>query len=252
VFGNLAAEYNPQNAAPWVTCYLSSDHLGSTRMVTDGSGTLQARHDYLPFGVEMPRTAGTADGLSPKFTGQDHDTETGLEFFQARYLASGLGRFMSVDPAGDFVADFTDPQSWNRYSYVRNNPLAYIDPSGMTTCDANGNNCYDSITVDGGSGGGLPINCFFYSFLCGGGGGGGQPGQGGNQPNPSLIFKVTVTSFISNFSIRQPGQTFKACMAANANTYRPGNFFWSVIFREMPESGPKTSRARRVHVFFLR
>ena len=137
-FGNLAAEYNSQTpAAACLTCYLSGDHLGSTRLVTDGSGNVMARHDFLPFGVEIPngvagRTGSWAitDGLSPKFTGQDHDSETLLEFYQARYLASGLGRFMSVDP-GNAGADATDPQSWNMYSYVANRPMVYVDPSGM-------------------------------------------------------------------------------------------------------------------------
>ena len=136
VFGNLAAEYNSPAAATCTTCYLSWDHLGSTRMVTDGSttdgttGQIVARHDFLPFGVEIPRSWSVVDGLSPKFTGQDHDTETFLEFYQARYLASGLGRFMSVDP-GNAGADLTDPQTWNMYGYVRNNPLVFIDPSGL-------------------------------------------------------------------------------------------------------------------------
>ncbi len=44
-----------------------------------------------------------------------------------------------------------NPQSWNMYAYVNNNPLNATDPSGMTTCDANGDNCYDSTTVNGGS-----------------------------------------------------------------------------------------------------
>ena len=122
-FGNLAAEYNPPVAAACTTCYVSWDHLGSTRMVTDASGSIVSRQDYLPFGVEIPRTWSVVDGLSPKFTGQDHDAETLLEFYQARYLAAGLGRFMSVDP-GNAGADPTDPQTWNMYGYVRNNPLA--------------------------------------------------------------------------------------------------------------------------------
>jgi hypothetical protein len=66
--------------------------------VTDGSGNLIARHDYLPFGVEIPNGVagrsgvwGVTDGLSPKFTGQDHDAETFLEFYQRGIWLRGWG-----------------------------------------------------------------------------------------------------------------------------------------------------------------
>jgi RHS repeat-associated protein len=72
---------------------------------------------------------GASDNVNQKFTGQERDAETNLDFFQARYLSSGLGRFMSPDP-GNAGADLTNPQSWNGYAYVLNNPLNLIDPSG--------------------------------------------------------------------------------------------------------------------------
>jgi RHS repeat-associated protein len=147
-FGNLAAEYTSGGmppAPPCTTCYLSGDHLGSTRMITDQSGNPVARHDYLPFGVEIPagyagrsNAWGTTDNVSTKFTGQERDTETssvGLDFFQARYHGSAQGRFLSPDPMGNFVATVADPQSWNMYSYARNNPLTLVDPTGLDYCD---------------------------------------------------------------------------------------------------------------------
>jgi hypothetical protein len=48
--------------------------------------------------------------------------------------------------------DPSNPESWNHYAYVVGNPVNLIDPSGLTTCDANGNNCYDSVTVNGSTG----------------------------------------------------------------------------------------------------
>ncbi len=64
-----------------------------------------------------------------KFTGKERDTETGLDYFGARYYASNMGRFMSPDePLAD--QNTGDPQSCNLYSYVRNNPLANTDPTG--------------------------------------------------------------------------------------------------------------------------
>ena len=201
VLGNLMAEYTTGSASTplCTTCYMSLDHLGSTRMVTDGSGNVVARHDYLPFGVEVPagyggRTTawGTVDSLNPKFTGQERDTETGVDFFQARYHGSAQGRFLSPDPLGNFVADPTNPQSWNQYSYVFNNPLILIDPTGTTTCDQNGNNCYDSVTVNGGPPPDLPMECIFYSFLCS------SPPPVSTQPPPppggsTATFSVTGT-----------------------------------------------------------
>src|SRR5579864_8345162 len=68
-----------------------------------------------------------------KFTGKERDSESGLDNFGARYNSSQYGRFMTPDP-GNAGADPTNPQSWNGYSYVWNNPLAMIDPSGADTC----------------------------------------------------------------------------------------------------------------------
>lgn len=70
------------------------------------------------------------EGIRSRCTGKERDTETGLDYFGARYYASNMGRFMSPDPlmASAFISD---PQSWNRYTYTRNNPLKFIDPDGM-------------------------------------------------------------------------------------------------------------------------
>jgi RHS repeat-associated protein len=139
-FGQLAAEYTNGSAGtpPCTTCFLSTDHLGNTRLVTDGSANVIARHDFTPFGEEIPAGYGGRgsewgkyDAVNQKFTGQEHDSETQFDFFGARYFSSAQGRFTSPDePLADQFAN--DPQSWNLYSYVRNNPLRYVDPSGMS------------------------------------------------------------------------------------------------------------------------
>ena len=68
--------------------------------------------------------------MSIKFTGKERDAETGLDYFGTRYMASAQGRFTSPDrPFLDQHA--SDPQSWNLYSYVRNNPLRFVDPTGQ-------------------------------------------------------------------------------------------------------------------------
>jgi RHS repeat-associated protein len=70
-----------------------------------------------------------------KFTGKERDSESGLDNFGARYDSSSMGRFMSADQLGPGQHP-GNPQSWNLYSYVLNNPLKLVDPSGEFTCDA--------------------------------------------------------------------------------------------------------------------
>jgi RHS repeat-associated protein len=136
--GVSAAEYAAQaESAACTTCYLSADHLGSTRMVTDAQGQVVSRHDYLPFGEEIPagnggRTAqwGATDGVTQKFTGQERDLETDVEFLHARYFSAAQQRFLSPDPMNAGV-DLFNPKSWNAYAYVNNSPLSNTDPSGL-------------------------------------------------------------------------------------------------------------------------
>jgi len=68
--------------------------------------------------------------LQPHFTGKERDAESRNDYFGANYYASSMGRFLSPDPLGIFVADKANPQSWNLYSYMLNNPLIYTDPTG--------------------------------------------------------------------------------------------------------------------------
>ena len=95
--GKLAVEYGPQGDAG--TRYLTADHLGSTRVVVDGSGVVQQCNDYLPFGEDIPAgvggrgscfPSGSYPGTGPdkanqKFTGKERDWETGLDFFESQY-----------------------------------------------------------------------------------------------------------------------------------------------------------------------
>ena len=70
-----------------------------------------------------------------QFTGKERDSETGLDYFGARYLSGAQGRFTSPDPAMS-SAKLDDPQTWNRYAYVTNNPLRYIDSDGRDRREA--------------------------------------------------------------------------------------------------------------------
>ena len=68
------------------------------------------------------------------FTGKERDTESGNDYFGARYYASSMGRWMSPDPAGIGFANAENPQSLNLYGYVQNNPLGFVDPNGLLSC----------------------------------------------------------------------------------------------------------------------
>jgi RHS repeat-associated protein len=141
--GRLAAEYGG-TVDTGGTQYLTADHLGSTRLMTNASGGMVKRYDYLPFGEEIPAGIGfrtsalgyAADAFPLKFTGKPRDYESGLQldFFGARYFGSAMGRFTSADPKM-FPSAFGDPQSWNKYAYTRNNPLRYVDPNGEDWMD---------------------------------------------------------------------------------------------------------------------
>jgi RHS repeat-associated protein len=111
--------------------FFHADHLGTPRLVTDFAGVI-SEHHYLPFGEEVPpsthNNVTNSSNNSHRFTGHERDSESGLDYMMARYYSSSLGRFMAVDPGND--TDPENPQSWNKYSYVRNNPILLNDPTG--------------------------------------------------------------------------------------------------------------------------
>jgi RHS repeat-associated protein len=115
---------------PARTLHFHLDHLGTPRLITGNGGATVAKHTYHPFGTEI--TSSGQDTERMKFTGHERDFPSGmttdpLDYMHARYYSPGAGRFLSVDPAG---FDPSQPQSWNRYSYVQNNPVNRFDPDG--------------------------------------------------------------------------------------------------------------------------
>lgn len=143
--GALAAEYSTVAPPPTpTTSYLTTDHLGSPRVITDKAGAVTARRDFMPFGEDLsagvgPRTESLkysytgSDNIRKRFTGYEKDDETGLDFAQARMYQNKHGRFTAVDP---LLASASpgDPQSFNRYIYTGNDPINRTDPSGLTWC----------------------------------------------------------------------------------------------------------------------
>jgi len=110
--------------------FLLGDHLGSTSITANSSGSKVAELRYHPWG-------GTryTDGTTPtsyRFTGQREDATIGLYFYNARYYDPALGRFISADT---LVPQAGNPQSLNRYSYCLGSPVRYVDPTGRYSED---------------------------------------------------------------------------------------------------------------------
>jgi RHS repeat-associated protein len=119
------------------TYYITGDHLGSTTTITDSTGTLLASGNYSSSGLNRNSTWNAyappiAQTITRHgFTGQEMLDNVSLVNLNGRVLDPSLGRMQSPDP---LVTDATNTQSYNRYSYVLNNPLTFTDPTGFY-CD---------------------------------------------------------------------------------------------------------------------
>ena len=137
----LVAEYNT-TTAPGGTQYVFSDHQGSPRAITSSTGSVISRHDYLAFGEELGtvgmRTSGqgygAGDSVRQKYAGMESDSATGMAHTLWREYDSFSGRWTAPDPYGGSM-ELADPQSFNRYTYVNNNPVNAIDPLGLALMD---------------------------------------------------------------------------------------------------------------------
>jgi RHS repeat-associated protein len=135
----LVAEYSTKPIQSPKINYLTRDHLGTPRLITDQNGQVVSRRDYMPFGesITASRTTnykyGVQDNVRQGFTGYQKDSESGLDFAEARMYSSNHGRFTAIDP---LLASgkSANPQTFNRYAYVVNRPLTYSDASGMEPC----------------------------------------------------------------------------------------------------------------------
>jgi RHS repeat-associated protein len=148
------------------TAYFHKDHLGSSTVLTRTDGTMIESARYMPFGGQ--RGSGGISTTAYKFTDQELDGETGLYNYDARLYDPVVGRFVSADPyfspnwsmhkfynslinsskmmdgyifrymENDLEQYFRNPQNLDRYAYVKNDPLNYIDPNGEFATVAGG------------------------------------------------------------------------------------------------------------------
>jgi RHS repeat-associated protein len=127
--GSLLAAVAPLSGGSDSRTHFHLDHLGSAVLITDENGERISSHKYWPFGADAPGS--DSDGERMKFTGHERDLAgsdvNALDYFGSRYYRSISGRFMSADP---ILGRVNRTQSWNRYAYVRNNPLSLVDPNG--------------------------------------------------------------------------------------------------------------------------
>ena len=122
--------------------YLLTDHLSSSAILTDSTGTTAQLTDYKPYGNINYDNELVDLKDDYTFTGQEYDEESALQYFGARYNDNVLGKFISIDPLmidilnakkynKDMVAILGNPQEFNSYAYAMNNPVVYVDPNGL-------------------------------------------------------------------------------------------------------------------------
>jgi RHS repeat-associated protein len=223
------------------TYFDHSDWLGTIRAHSNTMGASVETCASLAFG-DAQNCTGT-DWSPLHYTGQSLDPESNLTHFLYRQLSTTQGRWTTPDPAGLAVADASNPQTWNRYAYVLNNPLSYIDPSGLECVWDDGS--YDSAddpntgSVGGcSSAGGTYFDPSTFSA---------PNGDWSNQANAGLAAEVGAqpdytfqtqanapmpsdseiwwgsfgSNLFSNWSwgVRGPNQTYRQCLAGNSGNY---------------------------------
>jgi RHS repeat-associated protein len=135
--GHLIATYDETEVH-----FYMDDQVGTRRVQTDYAGNIEQTCSSLPYGD------GETCGSTPTehlFTGKERDTESGNDYFFARYYSSSLGRFLSPDWSANAqpvpYAKMDDPQTLNLYGYLRNNPLGGVDADGHCGTGANDPPC---------------------------------------------------------------------------------------------------------------
>jgi RHS repeat-associated protein len=111
--------------------WLHTDHLGSTQFVTDAAGNVREHHESFPFGEPWIEESSTSDTTPFRFTGKEQDSETGLQYFGARYYDPRQGQWASVDPElrGFWASTPQSDQLWTS-AYANNSPVRLFDPNG--------------------------------------------------------------------------------------------------------------------------
>lgn len=122
---NLVAKYNYRNGDKSEYTYYTQNAHGDVVNLTNAEGKVTKKYTYDAFGVE--KNIDKNDSNAFRYCGEYFDAETGTIYLRARYYNPSTGRFISRD---SFAGRRSDPLSLNLYTYCRNNPIRYVDPSG--------------------------------------------------------------------------------------------------------------------------
>ena len=160
--------------APATTLYMHRDHLGSTTAITNETGAVIERLAYEPFGKRRTPAGAldlnsllTSTNTDRGYTNHEELDDLDLIHMNGRVYDPEIGRFISADPNIQFMKDI---QSYNRYSYLQNNPMTATDPTGFLTAAGEGQSCAEEF--------------FCIESGISSGGGGGSGGSGGGEFTP--------------------------------------------------------------------
>lgn len=181
----------PSGTAVYTTTGLSYyrhlDWLGSSRLATTPAQGVYSDVNYAAYGEPYPPSA-----QDISFTGQNPDTTSNLYEFLFRRYSFNQGRWISPDPSGTKAVNPSDPQTWNRYAYVRNNPLTLVDLSGLNQAAV----CFAILNWYQSPSGAVYFvgidSVFCFGGEGGGGGGSAGAGEGGAKGGPQG--KVVITN----------------------------------------------------------
>ncbi|HZV45357.1 MAG TPA: RHS repeat-associated core domain-containing protein, partial [Saprospiraceae bacterium] len=123
--GKIISTVVSNNTPQRLIQFYHQDQLGSITLISGVNGEVTARFDYKPYGEQIHISGAATSSFG--FTGQLMDKDIGLIYYQSRYYDPLIGRFIQPDR---FIPQPADPQTLNRYTYVGNNPITFVDPTG--------------------------------------------------------------------------------------------------------------------------
>ena len=130
--GSKSADFSSGSPQKGVV-YYHTDHLGNAHLITDSQGNILREEVRYPYGLDRAIEDTANVSADYVYTGKEHDEETGLVYFGARYYSPEIGRWITPDPL--FLQKPTKvseyPLEANLYAYVRGNPVTYVDPDGF-------------------------------------------------------------------------------------------------------------------------